>query len=239
MTDVDFLNELATAEQSGGTASDSNVPNTQVANGTAKTSDNEANANDSTDSAADSANGSTAGQKYSNVVETRPEDADVSDLYTVSDFASKLTVRNITEKGMGADGIVKDSNVYAAMRAVRHPLPVVLVGEPANPTAYLPEAAVAAWDSRPARGEGAATGSGGRLSDDELFRLSAQVRDKRDALQKRLASLQNRIAQAENLFNKRDRQLSERFADSGWDKVDEWVSANTEEIPDDEKNDES
>jgi len=106
--------------------------------------------------------------KYTNVSATFAEgDKGIPDgLLTVSDFANKLTVRNIVEKNLGADGVVDKSAVYAAMRAVRNPLPVVLVGD----TAWLSPDAVAVWDERPARGEGAERQSRESRDQEHLFR---------------------------------------------------------------------
>lgn len=222
---MDFLDEIATptqTEQTSAQADNEPTDNTQNASNEPQTdAATEPENTDSTDS----------GSKYSNVVETREADADVSDLHTVADFANQLTVTNITQKNMGADGVVDKSAVYAAMRAVRHPLPVVMVGS----QAYLPDSAFKAWDERPARGEGGAGSSGGKLSDEDLLRLSATARDTKDALTKRLESLQGRLNKATGLLAKRDRQLAERFGQGAWDKVDEWVSAHETEIADDTK----
>lgn len=172
--------------------------------------------------------------KYPNVVATYasldevPEDLK---LHTPAEFAGLLTVRNVTTKNMGLDGIVKDSAVNSALRAVRHPLPVVLVGE----TAYLSESAFTDWDNRPVRGEGA-TGGGGRLSDDDLLKAAASARDSVDSLTRRLDSIKTRLAKAETLRTKRTRQLTERFAGESetslWERVDAWASANEATVPD-------
>ncbi len=242
MSDLDFLDELQKTENAS-VQMQSAGPNTSVTeqaqsvNSTSDTStpspssvDNGSNGDVSGNSDSTDSGDSESKPKYTNIVETREEGNDEG-LMTISEFANQLTVKNITEKNLGADGVVDKSAVYAAMRAVRHPLPVVLVGD----AALLPSAAFEAWDTRPTRGEGASGTTGGRLSDEDLFKAADVARTKRDALVKRLEGLQARIKQAENLYTKRDRQLSERFGTDGWTKVDEWVSANTAEIADDEK----
>src|SRR5712691_1348824 len=64
-------------------------------------------------------------------------------LYNVTDFAAQVTLRNIHE-GKGVEGFVIPNNIYTATKAVRHPLPVVLV----DGTAYLPETAFDAYAAR-------------------------------------------------------------------------------------------
>lgn len=228
MSDLNFLDELQNAQSVQPTG-----PDTSVTEASQTVTDSPASVDHGS-------NGLDSGEKpkYTNIVETREEGNDEG-LMTISEFANQLTVKNITEKNLGADGVVDKSAVYAAMRAVRHPLPVVLVGSGAEAVALLPQAAFQAWEMRPTRGEGASGAAGGRLSDEDLLKAADVARTKRDALVKRLEGLQARIKQAENLYSKRDRQLSERFGDTGWDKVDEWVSANTPEIADDEKDSDS
>lgn len=174
-------------------------------------------------------------QKYKNVLESREDGANTDDLLTVTEFANRLTVRNITEKGMGADGVVDKANIYTAMRAARNPLPVVLVGE----AAWLPafEVAAEAWDARPARGEGTGTGTGGKLSDDDLKRLSWKSFDNVAKLAKRKESLDSRIAKAEKLAEKRRRQLAERNISEA--DVEEFAAANEETINDEVKDTDS
>jgi hypothetical protein len=153
--------------------------------------------------------------------------AGFTDLLTVAEFANELTVRNLTTKGMGADGIVDKSTVYVAMRAVRNPLPVVLVDD----TAYLQRSSMTDWDNRPVRGEGtSASGSASTMTNDKLLRVSADARDKRDALQRRLESLQARLAAAEKLVAKRGTQLTARGL--SWDAVDAAASDAETTIPD-------
>lgn len=235
MTDLNFLDELTKAAGPDTSVTEQAQPVT----GTSSPVSVDTSSNGDMSGNSDNAQGDgtdTDKPKYTNIVETREEGND-SDLMTISEFANQLTVKNIQEKNLGADGVVDKSAVYAAMRAVRHPLPVVLVGDGASAVALLPQAAFQAWEERPTRGEGASGGAGGRLSDEDLFKAADVARTKRDALVKRMESLQARMKQAENLYTKRDRQLSERFGTDGWTKVDEWVSVNTPEIADDEKTD--
>lgn len=207
MTDLNFLDEVAPAVETADPVTESTdtpVTDTPAADG---------------DKPEDK-------PKFTNVTTSFLAGDPVPDGYlSVSEFANELTVRNITVKGMGADGVVDKSVVYNAIKAVRHPLPVIVVGD----TAYLGPDAFIAWDERPARGEGSGT-SGGTLSDDDLFRRAADVRDKVDALTRRVASTQERLAKAQTLLAKRENQLSARGRT--WIDVEDWVSANEAVIPD-------
>lgn len=216
-TDLNFLDEVA-------------GPNTAVQT---ETVENDNSDNASTENTENVEN-TTGDSKYTNVTATYGSEEEVPEgtkLYTVTEFTAALTVRNITERNMGVDGVVKDSAVYTAMRAVRHPLSVVLV----DGNAFLTDAAFAEWDSRPERGTGAAS-NGGRLSDDDLLKAANAARDKVDSLTRRMASLTSRLDAARKLHAKRERQMTDRFstdADTAWTRVDEWASANEVEAADD------
>lgn len=233
MTDISFLDELATTQAAHQPTNEHTAEDT-VSNDENATEnvgpDTSVSAQDA--QSAPSGDGDENTSKYPNVsavYATRDEVPEDVNLYTVAEFSARLTVRNVTERNLGIDGIVKDSAVYTAMRALRHPLPVVLVGE----TALLGDEAFQAWDARPARGEGT-TSTGGRLSDEDLLKAADKARNDVDSLNRRLNSLKARLDKADKLQTKRERQLSERFAgldtDALWAKVDEWAAAQEVEM---------
>lgn len=214
-TDTDFLTELA-------------GPNTSVDSTDAPASGEVTETND-----ADK-------PKYPNIVESREEGADVSDLLTPTQFASKLTVRNVLKENSKPTDeqnledpslTVPVTNVYTAMKAARHPIPVVMVGD----TAYLQsfELSAHAWDERPTRGEGGTT-AGSKLDDDRLKALSWKTYEEVEKLNKRLDSIKERLDKATKRKDMRSRQLSERGI--SWDQVEEYAAENLDgqDISDDE-----
>lgn len=223
-TDVDFLNELADGQP------------TEVGPDTEVKSDS------------DATNGNTEAKedkpKYPLIVETREEGADTSDLLTPTQFAAKLTVRNVLAEAQKTENqnledpglTVPVTNIYTAMKATRHPFPVVLVGE----TAYLQKFDVSAkaWDERPTRGEGSSATSGGKLDDEDLKRLAWKSYEDQETLYKRRNRLNERISKSEKLYAMRKRQLGERQI--AWETVEKWAEENTEEeIPDNDEKDNS
>lgn len=214
-TDLDFLNESVT-DNSPETTTENTGPDTNVA---------DASADDSAQAAG------SKSSKYTNIIASYGEgDPEIpAGLQTVTEFANELTVRNITQLGLGAPGVVDKAGVYASMKATKNPLPVVMVGN----TAFLPKEAVAVWDAKPARGEGSGTTSGGKLEDDDLLRLAGDVRDKVSDLEKRLARTAERLENTKKLMSKRTAQLQARFGDEGWAKVEEYQATHEATIPDD------
>lgn len=218
MTDLDFLDEATPIADAVATpeASSTSGPDTSVS---APEGDTEADGSES---------------KYTNVVATYEPGSEPEGLKTVSDFASELSIRNVlaaqaSGKGATAADLVDKSAIYVAMRAVRNPLPVVLVGK----TAMLPPEAVQAWDERPVRGEGTGP-TGGTLSDEDLYKAADRARSSVSALEKRLASVSDRLSKAKKLQEKRSNQLTAR--NLTWDQVDEWAAANETEIADEGDN---
>jgi hypothetical protein len=128
---------------------------------------------------------------------------------TVAEFAGKLTVENILA-GKGVEGLVKDTNIYTAIKAKRSPLPVVLVlpddsDNDRDAKVYLPEAeAREAYENRPERGTG--NGSASKRSYDELLE---------DAAKKFLAlqAIETRLKRAQDQYGKANAQL-EKY--KGW-----------------------
>lgn len=169
--------------------------------------------------------------KYGNVVASYPDGTEVPGLLTVAEFTNELTIRNF-DKGMRHDGIVRDASVYTAMTAKRHPIPVVLVGD----KAFLPQEAFDAWENRPVRGEGTG-GPASRRSDEDLLKVSANARESLAKTEKRIENLLGRRDKERKLVERYDRQLSERFGDNAWAKVDEWISANEATTATEENND--
>lgn len=223
MTDLDFLDEAGTA-----TPESAQTPATQDNTNTDATGPD----------TAVSAPGADAADKpkYTKVTATYPEGTEVPDGFkTISDFAGELSVRNVLAAqaaggAASAADLVDKSAIYAATRAVRNPLPVIVIGE----TAYLGPDAVTAWDNRPVRGEGGtSSGAGGTLTDEELFKAANAARDSRVKLEKRLASIRDeRLPKAQKLEAKRDNQLKVR--NLTWEQVEEWASAQEVTEPDNE-----
>lgn len=230
-TDLHFLDEIASTSENTDNTTDNTATDADTAQAPSNT---ETPTGPDTTVTAPVAE-STSESKYSNVKAgyATLEEAEAAEgkLHTVAEFAGLLTLRNVSERNMGLDGIVKDAAIYTAIRAVRSPLPVVLVAD----TAMLADTAFEAWDARPTRGEGA-TSTGGRLSDDDLLKAAATARDNVDALTRRKASIETRLAKADTLKAKRVRQMQERFTgvdlDALWTKVDEWASANEATLAD-------
>ncbi len=212
MSEIDLLAELGEPKSTENTESADSTTDTETKN-------------------TESADVSTEPKpKYPNIVEERPEDADVSDLMTVGEFASALSFRNF-KNGLGIESIVKDQNIYAMLSAARHPLPVVLVGDKALLRWELAEEV---YDNRPERGAGAATAT--TISDDRLLELSAKVRDRVNKLEDLQKVRAERIAEAKKTLDKRVKQGASRFGteEQFWAKVDEWASAHeaSSEVPD-------
>jgi hypothetical protein len=169
----------------------------------------------------DNGNGETAegDKKYGNVVRTLPEGADTSGLMTAREFAAYMTVqkvRSATPQQL-ADAtslVVPESAIYAAMRAQRHPLPVVLAAD----KAMLPVAqAEAAWNARPVRGEGAPSS---KRTDADLLKVAAKARATHAELLARLANLQERVDKAKAVVDRYTGWLTERNLD--WAAVVAW-----------------
>lgn len=193
-------------------------------------SDNTASDNtESTETVAGTETTESTEKKYTNIVSEVSEGSDTDGLMTAPEFARYLTLRNIRASianggDGGLDDVVDQQNIYTAMKAKTHPLPVVMVGD----SAYLPvESAEAAWDARPERGTGTSTGS--KLGDEDLLKAAASVRQRVTKLAKYMEGAKERLGKLEDLQTKRNRQLVDRFggtAESVWSKVDEWESAN-------------
>lgn len=224
MTDLDFLDEAGTA-----TPTQAQVPAGEVRPGAGSVGPD-------TEVSAPSTDSETADKpKYTNITATYPEGTEVPDGFkTITDFAGELSVRNVLAaqaegRGASAADLVDKSAIYAATRAVRNPLPVIVIGE----TAYLGPDAVEAWDNRPVRGEGGtSSGAGGTLTDEELFKAANAARDSRVKLEKRLASIRDeRLPKAQKLEEKRSNQLKAR--NLTWEQVEEWASAQEVTEPDD------
>lgn len=166
--------------------------------------------------------------KFTLITASYPEGTEVPEGYkTVSEFAGDLSVRNVlADPSKGAANLVDKTTIAAAIKAVRNPLPVIVIGE----TPYLGPDAVTAWDVRPVRGEGTGGTAGGTLADEELFRLSDKVRNTVTKLEERLASVTERLNKAKATKAKRDAQLSARG--KTWDDVDNWAAAQEETMPD-------
>lgn len=196
MSDLDLLNEMSMVTQR---VSEENEENAESAENETET-----------------------GSKYGLILGTYDDDSAPDGLMTVKEFAAELTYKNFEAGLRGVDAMVDSQAVYTAMKAKRHPLPVVLVDD----SAYLPTEAFEAWANRPVRGEGGTSVAGSRRSDDDLLRLAAKARSDAMKLSDRKVRLEERLEKAKNTAVKYGRQLRERFGEVGWAKVDEWVSAN-------------
>lgn len=232
MTDsVDILASLA------GTPANSTPVSTETATTEASNSDNattEANSNSTNEATTETANTDTP--EYGDLRGTfatmdEAEAAGFGDLITEKAFADALTVRNVLA-GKMADGIVPVQNIYNAVKAKRHPIPVVLV----DGNRYVPQAqATEAWDNRPERGEGSGSTSG-TLTDERLALLTFQVQDKVNAANRRLKVLQDKIAKDTKTMEKRNAQALARFGDNWQDVVNKAGedAEKSKEITDDE-----
>lgn len=159
--------------------------------------------------------------KYGNVLATYPEGAEVDGLMTVAGFAAELTFKNFENGLRGVEAQVVPNDIYQVIRAKRHPLPVVLVGD----KAFIPQEAFQAWAERPTRGEGTGA-SGSRRSDEDLLKLSAKAREELLKTENRIEALLGRRDKERKRLEKYSAQIFERFGENAWAKVDEWVSAN-------------
>jgi hypothetical protein len=216
--DLDFLDQLASPNTAVDSENQSQGPSTDLEN------TESANGTDGTDSAESTeSTESTESAKYPNVVGEISDGTEYSEkLYTVADFANELSVENIQVHGLGVDGIVDKSNVYAAMKAKNVPLPVVLV----DGTAYLPESAKEVFRSRPKRGDGSATSTGGRLSDSDQVRLTALAQHKLFKLRQRYAGMAERIEKAAKTADMRQRQAVERWGAEADAKIAQFKADN-------------
>lgn len=183
---------------------------------------------------------------YPNIAETfsaadfgdRNDDGLNAAYLQVSQFASYLSIRNIQSGDFASDlegAMVKDNNVYAALKATRHPLPVVLVfADDVDPSAYTTEeaqksakvylnkvVAEAAWDERPVRGSGGTT-VGSRRSDEDLLKVAGQKRAEVAGYRARLAVLNTKLEKGEKHLARYGDELTRRGL--SWEKVDEFES---------------
>lgn len=165
---------------------------------------------------------------YPNVLRTYTVGTDHDDIntnpegtLTVAEFASHLTVQAILA-GAGVDGVVKDPAVYTAVKAKRHPLPVVLVypeGVEATEDnqnqakVYLPQAeAEEAWKNRPTRGDGNGS-SVSKRSFDDLLEDAAKKLLATAAIKKRLDRTQSQFDKASGTLTKYEGWLRTYFKD--------------------------
>lgn len=180
---------------------------------------------------------------YPNVAETfsegdfgdRNDDGLNAAYLTPSQFSTWKTLQNVLGGNQTESAVVKDGNVYAATKAVREPLPVVLVFaddvDPAtygdaevqkNAKVYLNrDVASSAWDERTPRGTGERAPASKR-TDDELFKVAAQKRDEATRLRKRMATLTDKLVKAEKLEARYGELLADRS--KTWDDVVAWES---------------
>lgn len=162
---------------------------------------------------------------FSLVVATHDEGADPKELglLTVAEFAAQQTFKNFSAGLEPTEAMVQPNQVYTAIRAKRHPLPVVLVGD----KAYLPAQAFEVWANRPARGEGGPSGATSKRTDEDLVKLAAENRKKLAKTQDRIEKLLARRDKEAKLAERYNRQMAERFGeDEAVKKVDEWIAAN-------------
>jgi hypothetical protein len=227
MSDIslDLFDLAASAKPAGEPANTPNTEPTKVEATEPVRPDTESNTeNAETQNAETNQNGDTEAptSKYGLVVAQLPEGEQPADTMTAREFAALLTVKRVRSAPADADPttlVVPESAIYAAMRAARHPLPVVLVAD----KAYLPVAqAIKAWEDRPVRGEGAAATS--KRSDADLLKTAASARRSMQALQARLENLTERADKAVSLVDKYTAWLGDRDLD--WAAVDAWEAEN-------------
>lgn len=161
-------------------------------------------------------------KEFSLVVGEHPDGTDPAEIkvLTVKEFATELTWKNF-EKGERKQ--VEPADIYNAIKAKRHPLPVVLIGE----RAYLPAQAFEVWENRPVRGEGTSAAAPSKRSDEELIKLTAEKQKALAKTAERIEKLLARRDKEAELVKKYTRQLVERFGeDEAAAKVAEYVAAN-------------
>lgn len=164
-------------------------------------------------------------KKYSLVVaEYSDGDRDIPDvLMTVKEFATELTFKNF-EQGIRKQ--VEVGDVYNAMKAKRHPLPVVLVDD----QAYLSKEAFDAWENRPVRGEGTSAVAASKRSDEDLVKLAGEAQKKLAKTAGRIEKLLNRRDKEAGLVQKYVTQLVSRFGDEeAANLVGKYIAANPDE----------
>lgn len=162
---------------------------------------------------------------YSLVVGTYGEGEGPDGLLTVAEFAAELTFKNFEAGQRGTEAVVKDAQIYNAIRAKRHPLPVVLVGD----RVYLPKDAFQVWDERPVRGEGSGPAPSKR-SDEDLIKLAGEAQKKLTKTQNRIEKLLTRRDKEAKLVERYTTQLVSRFGETeATAKVSAYVEANPDE----------
>lgn len=165
-----------------------------------------------TQSAADTADAVGSTELYPNVLKSfkvgqdAPEDgANPEGTLTVAEFAGHLTIENFkaataAERAITPELIVKDPNIYTAVRGKKHALPVVLVypadsDEMRDAKVFLPVAeATEAYQKRPERGTSAAAVS--KRSQEDILTDGAKKLNALKAIEVRLQRVMDQHATA-------------------------------------------
>lgn len=219
-TDVDAIFDLATPATTS-TDTDTPAPATATTSATAEASAPEGTANGPSSDAA-ATNPANPGAVYPNVLRTYKqseikEGENPEGTLTIAEFAGHLTFENLTKKGQGLEGIVKDQNIYTGVKA-KKALPVVLVfaddadqHDQRNAKVYLPvKEATEAYENRPARGEGGAAAASKRDKDTLVTGLAKKTMELAK-IEERLARTQEQRAKASATVQKYHGWLAEHF----------------------------
>lgn len=163
---------------------------------------------------------------------------------SITDFAGYLTVKHIQEKGAEATqaDIVDRQFFYTGVKAVRNPIPVVLVvpddaaeGDYENAKVYLPLAeAEQAYKDRPVRGEGSTAQPTSKLSDEDLLAQAAKKLGELNAQKDRAAKLADKIAKSQAQYDKVFARVQARNLTQ--EHVDNTLKAQTEAAESAEEN---
>lgn len=136
---------------------------------------------------------------------------------TVNEFAGTLTLRAYQSGVTDLSAFVQSPAVYQALKAKRHPIPVVLVlpegsQDLADARVFIPEVeGIAAWDGRPARGSGSDAAASTR-SKDELMATAAKKVLERSKIQARLDRATEQLGKADKTVAKYVGWLAQFFA---------------------------
>lgn len=169
---------------------------------------------------------------------------------SIPEFAAHVTIENFKGGNLDPSAVVKDQAIYAAVKAKRYPLPVVLVlgaesTDPKDARVFVPVAeAMAAWQDRPARGEGSAAAVSAR-SEGDLLNVSAKKFSALGKLQARLDRLTAQVDKTRAQHDKYVHQLAQvarvdddvaaqRIADKAaeLDEAEADAASEANEIPD-------
>lgn len=223
--DVDAIFDLASGSDTS-TATDAN---------TTPTTDSTATDANTTEGNADGSSEAAGGAIYPKVLRSYvaaefANGENPPDTYTIAEFAGHMTLENLTKKGKGLDGIVKDAAIYTGVRGSRDPLPVVLVFDTEedkaqdnqkNVKVYLPIAeATEAWEARKPRGEGG-NAAASKRSQEDLLEDAAKKLNSLNAIVTRRKRAEEQEKKASDLLVKYHNWLAQFYLGTEIEEVEE------------------